>query len=127
MENNVHKVMTKTMLFVMSLTAGLTMSSMVTAGGRGNPGPLPPMITMTIMDTKQNVIVITGRNFGTTPPSVTLADQTLDVKRFSENEVVASLPHGLASATYGVSVTTSGRNRVSSNLFSATLSGTGKK
>lgn len=45
----------------------------------------------------------------------------LDVKRFSQHGVVANLPQGLVSATYGVSVTTGGRNRASSNLFSATL------
>ena len=39
------------------------------------------------------------------------------MKRFSEHEVVANLPRGLTAATYGVAVTTSGRNRSSSNLF----------
>ena len=112
-----HKVTIKTIL----LLVGLTACGIVAAGGRGTPGPLPPMIVMTAVDAQENVLIITGRNFGTTPPTVLLADQVLDVKRFSEREVVASLPHGLASATYGVTVTTSGRNRISSNIFSATL------
>ena len=111
-----HHVTVKTILLVMGLSAwGFAM-----AGGRGNLGPQPPMIMKTAVNAKENVLIITGRNFGATLPTVTLADQVLDVQRFSEHEIVASLPQGLASATYGVTVTTSGRNPASSNLFSAT-------
>jgi len=107
----------KSILFAVGFGAwGIT-----TAGGLGNIAPQPPMIMKTEVDEKENVLIITGRNFGPTSPSVLLADQALEVKRFSDNEVVASLPQDFASATYGVTVTTGGRNRASSNLFSATL------
>ncbi len=111
----------KSILLALSFIGGLSVFGLATAGGRGNLSPQPPMIMKTAVDAKENVLIITGRNFGATPPTVTLADQTLDVQRFSEHEVVASLPSDLASASYGVTVTTSGRNRISSNIFSATL------
>ncbi len=111
----------KIILLAISFTGGLSLCAPATAGGRGNLSPLPPIIIKTAVDAKQNVLIITGYNFGATLPTVTLADQTLGVQRFSEHEVVASLPQGLASATYGVTVITSGRNRVSSNLFNATF------
>lgn len=112
-----HRITIKSILFAVALGA----CGIATAGGLGNIAPQPPTIMKTAVDEKENVLIISGRNFGSTSPSVSLADQTLDVKRFSDNEVVASLPQDFASATYGVTVTTGGRNRVSSNLFSATL------
>ena len=110
----------KTILFAISFALGLAAYGVAIAGGRGNL-ELPPMIIKTMVDARENVLIITGHNFGSTPPTVLLADLALDVKRFSQHEVVANLPQGLVSATYGVSVTTGGRNRASSNLFSATL------
>lgn len=115
-----YKVTIKTVL----LAAGLTTCGLAAAGGRGTPVSLPPTIVKTSVDMKENVIIITGRNFGATPPTVLMANQALDVKRFSEHEVVASLPHDLISATYGITVITTGiQNRARSNLFSATLFG----
>lgn len=104
------------------LAAGLVTCGTATASGRGTPMPVPPLIMKTAVDVQKNHIVITGRNFGTTPPTVTLADQVLDVQHFSEHEVVANLPSRLTAATYGVTVTVrSGRNSAHSNPFSATL------
>ena len=97
------------------------------AGGRGAPTLLVPTIMKTAMDMQANAIIITGRNFGATAPTITLANQALEGKRFSEYEVVASLPRGLTAATYGVTVTTSGRNGAISNLFSAALPDIDKK
>lgn len=113
-----HKLSIKTILFI----AGLTACGIAAAGKGGLPTPLPPMIVKTAVDPQAKALIITGRNFGATLPTVMLADQALEVKRFSEYEVVASLPRDLTTATYGVIVTTSGRNRASSNLFNATLS-----
>lgn len=94
------------------------------AGGRGNPGPVSPYIVKTSVDAKEKALIITGRNFGASAPTVMLADQVLEVKRFSENEVVASLPQPLAAATYGITVTSNGgRSRATSSLFTATLAG----
>ena len=121
------KATIKTTLLAISLTGGVIACGITTAGGRGTPVPPPPMIVKTAVDAQEKVLIITGRNFGATAPTVILTDQVLDVKHFSENEVVANLPHGLTAATYGVTVTTNGRNRVSSNLFSATLLGIDKK
>ena len=104
------------------LAAGLAICGTATASGRGTPMPAPPLIMKTAVDMQKNHLVITGRNFGTTSPTVTLADQVLNVQHFSEHEVVANLPPRLTAATYGVTVTvSSGRNLAHSNPFSATL------
>ena len=111
------KASIKTILFI----AGLTTCGMATADKGGFPAPLSPTIVKTALNAQEKALVITGRNFGATPPTVMLADQTLDVKHFSEHEIVANLPRDFAAATYGVIVTTTGQNRTHSNLFSATL------
>lgn len=112
-----HKVTIKTILLV----AGLSAFGLASAGGRAIPGPQPPLIVKVAVDAKENVLIITGHNFGVIPPIVTLADQTLEVKLSSEHEVVASLPRELTAATYGIAVTTSGPSRVNSNFFSVAL------
>jgi hypothetical protein len=109
----------KTVLLVVGLSGGLGASGTAVAGGRGTPQP--PAIIKTAIDVKENVLIIIGHRFGETRPTVTLSDQILDVKRFSDHEVVASLPPDLEAATYGVTVIANGRNRASSNLFSTTL------
>ena len=101
-----HNVTLKTLLLALSLTGGLSLWNLASAGGPGSPGLQAPTIMKTAIDAKKNLLIITGRNFGATAPTVTLADLALDVKRFSEHEVVASLPPDLVSATYGVIVTT---------------------
>ena len=111
-----HRITIKTLLLIVGLAA-----CGIATAGRGLPAHQPPMIVKTAVDTQEKTLTITGRNFGATTPTVILADQILDVKRFSEHEVVASLPRGLTAATYGVTVTTTSRSRASSNLFSATL------
>lgn len=111
-----YKLSFKTILLIVGLTA-----YGVATAGRGLPAPQPPMIVKTAVDPQGKTLIITGRNFGTSTPTVMLADQVLDVKRFSEHEVVATLPSNFTPATYGVSVTTTGRSRASSNLFSTTL------
>lgn len=116
-----YKLSFKTILLIVGLTA-----YGVAAAGRGIPAPQPPMIVKTAVGGQGKTLIITGRNFGASPPTVMLADQLLDVKHFSEREVVANLPRGLPAATYGVSVTTTGRNQASSNLFSATLLSAGE-
>lgn len=109
----------KTLLIIIGLATSGYASA---AGGRGNPGPISPYIVKTSVDAKEKTLIITGRNFGVTAPTVIMSGQVLEVKRFSENQVVASLPHPLAAATYGITVTSNGaRNRVTSNLFTATI------
>lgn len=111
------KVTTKTILLI----AGFAACGIATAERGGTSSHQSPMIVRTVVDAQEKALIITGRNFGVTPPTVMLADQALGVKRFSEHEVVASLPPDLTSGNYGVSVTTSGRNRAKSNLVSTTL------
>lgn len=118
-----NKLTIKTVLLV----AGLVACGYAAAGGGGTRALLSPTIVKTAMDMQENILIISGHNFGATPPTVMLADQVLEVKHFSEQEVVASLPRGLTAANYGVTVTTNGRNRVSSNLFSTTLPNIDKK
>lgn len=120
-----HKVnVIKIVLFLIGFGA----CGVASAGGRVLPSIPPPVIVKVALDPTENVLVITGRNFGETLPTVTLADTALVVKRFSENEVVATLPRGLTPATYGITVTTNGiRHRAVSSLFSATLPGAGKR
>ncbi len=112
-----HKVTIKAILLI----AGLTAFGIATASGRGTITPMPPKIVKTVVDSQEKILVITGHNFGTTLPTVMLADQALEVRRFSQQEIMASLPHSLNTATYSVIITTGGRNRISSNIFSATL------
>jgi hypothetical protein len=52
----------------------------------------PPVIVSTLVDFKENVIAITGHNFGSTPPIVRLANQVLQVKSYAANQVVVSAP-----------------------------------
>lgn len=111
------KVTIKTVL----LLAGLTAFGATSAGGRGNPAPAAPLIIKTVVDEKENVLVISGRNFGVASPTVRLAEHVLRIREFSQSEIVAHLPADLTSGTYGVSITTAGSNQISSNLFSAML------
>lgn len=112
-----HKATISTVL----LLAGLTAFGAAAAGGRGNPAPAAPQIMKTVVDEKENVLVIGGRNFGVALPTVRLAEHILHVRQFSQSEIVAHLPADLTSGTYGVSVTTAGGDQISSNLFSAML------
>ena len=111
------KITIKTILLI----AGFAACGIAAAGGGGIPSLQPPVIVKAVVDAQEKILIITGRNFGATLPTVMLADQALGVKRFSEQEVVASLPPSLTPGNYGVFVTTSGRNRVSSNLYSTSL------
>ena len=116
-----YNVTVKTIVIIIGLAA---CAAAAAAGGRGNPGPISPYIVKTSVDAKEKLLIVTGSNFGATAPTVMLSGQVLEIKWFSDNEVVARLPRPLASATYGITVTSNGaRNRFTSNLFSATISG----
>lgn len=105
----------------MLLVAGLIQGGIASAGGHGGPVQVAPTITKAALHKDRSAIIITGRNFGSALPTVTLADQVLIVKRYSEQEIVASLPPGFAAATYSLTVTSNGQNRANSEPFSATL------
>ncbi len=105
------------------LVTALTLSSYAAAGGGGTTAIASPTIVKVAVDAKENALVITGQNFGGTPPNVHLAGQVLEAKRVSANEIVARLPSDIQAATYGLTVTTSGRNQVTSNHFNVALPG----
>ena len=96
---------------------GLAVFGYATAGGQGLSEPTPPVVLKTVVDFKKNILVISGRHFGTATPTVKLADDALDVQRFSENEIVVNLPRTIQAATYGLTVTSGSRHRSTSNLF----------
>lgn len=116
----------KTFLLAAGFLAGFSVGGIAIAGGGGGGATQSPMITKTAIDTKENTLIISGHHFGTASPAVHVAGKAWNVERFSDQEVVVALPLNLAAATYGITVTTSGRNRISSNLFSAALPDTGK-
>ena len=93
--------------------------------GQAEAGGLPatpsPVILKAAVDAKKNAIVVSGQNFGSTQPTVKLAGQILEVKRYSENEVVASLPRDIQPATYHLTVGAGGRDRAISNAFIAVV------
>ena len=100
-----YNVTVKTIVIIIGLAA---CAAAAAAGGRGNPGPISPYIVKTSVDAKEKLLIVTGSNFGATAPTVMLSGQVLEIKRFSDNEVVARLPRPLASATYGITVTSNG-------------------
>lgn len=107
------KFFTNAALFI----TGLTVFGYAAAGGQGLSEPTPPVVLKTAVDFKARVLVISGRHFGTATPTVKLAGDVLDVRRFSENEIVANLPRNIQAATYGLTVTSGSRYRSTSNLF----------
>ena len=114
--------MFKPVIKAVLLIVGLAVLGQAVAGGRAISGPVPPVIMKTIVSPQEeNVMIISGRYFGTTSPIVRLADNTLDVRRFSEQEIVVNLPRDTQPATYTLTVTTGGRTQYTSSPFHATL------
>lgn len=119
---------TKNKITTILFMAGLVLCDVVLAGGRGISTIPPPVIVKAKVDVTENVLIISGRNFGENPPTVLLAEEALPVKRFSAHEVVASLPRGLAQATYGITVISNhARSQAVSGPFSVAISGSGRK
>ena len=112
------KLTIKTTLFA----AALIVCGHAVAGGR-YPSTVPPtpVIVKVMVDAKENALIITGRNFGTAPPTVHLAEQALEIKRFTEKEIVAHLPVDIQPATYSLTVTSDGRKRATSDIFNAAI------
>lgn len=118
--------MNKSTIKIILFIAALGTHGHAAASGAGHhPRAAQPIIVKVAVDARENAIVITGRNFGDALPTVRLADQLLNVTRFTENQVVAMLPPGVEPATYGLTVTTAnGRSSITSGVFSAVLPGT---
>jgi hypothetical protein len=111
--------MYKLAIKVAIVTMWLGTSGYAVAAGPGTPRFTPPVILSSTADLKDNVIVISGHDFGSTPPTVRLANQVLPVKSFSTTQIIASLPAGIQPATYSLTVSTTGPYQATSNPFNA--------
>lgn len=107
--------MVKKLVNTASLIVGLAAMGYAVAGGGGLPQPMPPVVWKTAVDFEKNLLVISGRHFGPATPTVNMAGYRLGVLRFSNNEIVASLPTEIEAATYALTVTNS---RSASDVFS---------
>lgn len=96
-------------------------ASVCAAAGLGSPRPNPPVILSVLVDSAEHAMVISGRHFGKTAPTVSLADRILKVQSFSERKLIVDLPPGIGPATYSVTVTTNGPQRLASAPFSAAI------
>lgn len=113
----------RSILVIMGLGA-----SVCVGAGPGSPRTTPPpVILSTMVDFKENLMVIAGHNFGSAQPTVTLAHKVLAVKSFAENQIVVGLPSGIQPASYSLTVTTNGPYRLTSGTFSAALPAVGGK
>lgn len=101
--------------------AALMVCGHVIAGGRPPTIPLAPVILKVMVDAKENALIISGRHFGDTAPTVYLAEHVLEIKHSSENKIFAKLPPGIESATYSLTVTSNGHKRATSTIFNAAL------
>lgn len=86
-----------------------------------SPRSMVPVVESTTINFNENVVVIRGRNFGSSRPDVRLAEHVLKVKRFSTGEITASLPPGIRPATYNLTITTHDPHKGSPESFTATL------
>lgn len=64
----------------------------------------PPIITYVAADDARQSLHITGASFGDTMPTVKLADVSLVITTFSDTDIEAMLPPGIARASYGLLV-----------------------
>lgn len=61
-------------------------ASVCAGAGPGIPRAHPPVILSVSMDSAVNAMIITGRHFGNTAPTVSLAYRVLEVKTFRKTE-----------------------------------------
>jgi hypothetical protein len=119
----VEKKMRKLIFQSLFAIAGLAATTSGFALG-GSPGPVLPVILSVAADFKQQTLVISGRQFGSSLPTVRLANTLLTVKTASTERIVASLPAGIQPATYRLTVTAQdGRRAMTSEVFHAALLG----
>lgn len=59
------------------------------------PSPPEPVILTVAVDPTENSLVLRGKDFGSTLPTVYLGGKALPVKSFSSNQVVTALPSAL--------------------------------
>ncbi|HYE36303.1 hypothetical protein [Methylocaldum sp.] len=77
------------------------------AGEISVPPLTAPEISQVEIDAITRCLIISGTNFGSAQPSVTLGSEILAVKNFSNNRVAAALPPVLRPAAYRLTLTDS--------------------
>lgn len=115
--------MVKWVVQVIFISVGV--AAIASAAGLGNRAP-PPVIQSTSVDFNENIMVISGQNFGSVSPIVRLANQVLEVKSHSGDQITVNLPVGIEPATYRLTVSVSKPYRLTSDVFSAGLFGAGR-
>ncbi len=113
--------MLKATINAVFVTLGIGAFLPAASAGPANPRPPRPMILSATVDIETNEMIIYGRHFGTGQPTVRLAGRVLWVKSASDKRITADLPPGIAPATYSLSVTTNGPQRLTADPFSAAL------
>lgn len=115
--------MVKSVVQIICMSLGF--AAIASAAGLGNRTS-PPVIHRTSVNFNENVMVISGQNFGGVSPIVRLANQVLEVRSHSGGQIVVNLPAGIEPATYGLTVSVSEPYRLTSHAFSAALFGAGR-
>lgn len=99
-----------------------TSGSFFSQPARANtPVPSSPVILSTVVDLDKNLLAISGQNFGKAAPAVSLAGQVLEVRSWSANQIVVSLPTNIQPATYLLKVTTRDGANTTSGPFSTAI------
>jgi len=74
------------------------------------------VVTRAEVDFNTNQLTITGRNFGTKPPTVKLEDTTLVLVRSSQTQIVALWPAGIKAGTYLLTIKMSKNGRIDNSV-----------
>jgi hypothetical protein len=100
---------------------GLTMLGQSVSAVQLRPRPPEPVILSTAVDSKNELMTISGWNFGNSAPIVRLGGQIVVVESFSPTEIVVTLPSDVRLATYLLTVSTTGTASTSVASFNTVI------
>ena len=100
---------------------GLTMLGQSVSAMPPTPSPPEPVILSTAVDSKNELMTISGRNFGNSAPIVRLGGQIVVVESFSPTRIVVRLPSDIRLATYLLTVSTTGTASISVASFNTVI------
>jgi hypothetical protein len=100
---------------------GLTMLGQSVSAVQLRPRPPEPVILSTAVDSKNELMTISGWNFGNSAPIVRLGGQIVVVESFSPTEIVIRLPSDIRLATYLLTVSTTGTASTSVASFNTVI------
>jgi IPT/TIG domain len=100
---------------------GLTMLGQSVSAMPPTPRPPEPVILSTAVDSKNELMTISGRNFGNYAPIVRLGGQIVVVESFSPTRIVVRLPSDIRLATYLLTVSTTGTASISVASFNTVI------